>query len=347
MLIPDQKIQVKWTKSNKEWYESLGYEFTKKSDIFYVLPEHLPKSSNVKIKMKCDYCNEVFDVAICSYFRNDKFKQLEEYKCSNCYHKHIADYSLEKRRENWYNIVKAKCEKNNYILLTDKNEIQTVNTKIKYVCPKHGEQKRRVHLFAYGDHGCPKCKIDNQRLSIDEIQQTINQMGCKILNPYDYIDNTTKNLKISCPTCGNMFITSYNSFFATRSKHPQRCPDCSKFESMGEYQIRMFLEKYNIKYIFQHTFDDCKDKKVLPFDFYLPDYNKIIEYDGEQHFFSIPFGGHEDFEHDVEYIQRHDEIKNEYCKRNGILIIRIPYYNYKNIHDILYNELIKSHEDIV
>ena len=62
----------------------------------------------------------------------------------------------------------------------------------------------------------------------------------------------------------------------------------------------------------------------------------MIEYDGEQHFRPIEyFGGQKKFE----LQQKHDTIKNEYCKNNGIPLLRIPYFKYDNIEEELNNFL--------
>ena len=72
----------------------------------------------------------------------------------------------------------------------------------------------------------------------------------------------------------------------------------------------------------------------LPFDFYLPKYNSCIEFDGIQHYEPVEhFGGQESYDYTV----KHDKIKNEYCKNNGILLLRIPYY--KNVEEELNNFL--------
>jgi very-short-patch-repair endonuclease len=79
--------------------------------------------------------------------------------------------------------------------------------------------------------------------------------------------------------------------------------------------------------------------KKLKFDFYLPNYNLCIEYDGRQHFEPIDFfGGEKNFE----IIKKRDKIKNEYCLNNNIHLIRIPYNEYKNINSILHNEIKKA-----
>ena len=77
---------------------------------------------------------------------------------------------------------------------------------------------------------------------------------------------------------------------------------------------------YNIKK--KKTFKGCKSKKLLQFDFYLPKYNILIEYDGIQHYKPVGFfGGKKEFKE----TQMRDNIKNKYCKDNNINLIRIRY----------------------
>lgn len=110
------------------------------------------------------------------------------------------------------------------------------------------------------------------------------------------------------------------------------CPQCN--ESSGERQIRQWLESNNIKYIYQMPFIDCHDILPLPFDFYLPNYNIAIEYQGEQHYRPVKyFGGEEKFE----LQQKHDDIKKKYCANNNIKLLEIPYW--ENVEETLNNFL--------
>ena len=99
-------------------------------------------------------------------------------------------------------------------------------------------------------------------------------------------------------------------------------------QSKGASKIENILIKNKIKYVKEKTFPDCVDKGKLRFDFYLPDYNYCIEYDGEQHFNKANSGF---FKDRLEDIQRRDAIKNQYCKNNNIKLIRISYLDIKNI----------------
>ena len=87
-------------------------------------------------------------------------------------------------------------------------------------------------------------------------------------------------------------------------------------------KIANILKELNINFYSEYRFKDCKDIRPLSFDFYLPDYNLCIEYDGEQHNKIIKYWGDSDGLKDR---QKKDNIKNDFCKKNNIKLIRISY----------------------
>ena len=91
----------------------------------------------------------------------------------------------------------------------------------------------------------------------------------------------------------------------------------------------------------QYKFDDCRFYNHLPFDFYLPEYNILIEYDGKQHFILNSFG--KDMWHFVD-IKIRDTVKNVYCENNNIELIRIPYWEFNDIENILKDRINKLHK---
>lgn len=98
------------------------------------------------------------------------------------------------------------------------------------------------------------------------------------------------------------------------------CPICNA--SRGEKDITKYLINKDIEFIPQYIFSECRSVKPLPFDFYLPEYNVCIEYDGIQHFEPIDFfGGEEEFQKR----KKNDSIKNLFCKRHNIILLRIKY----------------------
>ena len=127
-------------------------------------------------------------------------------------------------------------------------------------------------------------------------------------------------------------------FLPGRVYDGMRCPRCS--ESKGEYKIAEWLDTHNIKYKKEKTFEDLRDIALLRYDFYTR-YNNheiCIEYDGEQHYKCVNFSGNisdEQLEENLKNIQYKDSLKNKYCEDKGISLLRIPYWEYNKIDDIL------------
>ena len=199
-------------------------------------------------------------------------------------------------------------------------------TKIKIICPIHGEFKQLPYAHENG-HGCPKCfglNKTNDNFIFEAKLIHGNKYDYSLVN---YITSKTK-IKIVCPIHGE--------FEQTPNMHLRNngCPSCN--ESKGEKEIRKFLNINNIKFIPQYTFKNCKNKQTLPFDFYLSEFNTCIEYDGKQHFIPIKHWGGDDA---FVIRQKRDKIKNEYCIKNNITLFRIRYDD--NINNKLL-ELIKT-----
>jgi len=128
--------------------------------------------------------------------------------------------------------------------------------------------------------------------------------------------------------CGNQTQVSSADLLSGNTKS---C-GCQRNKSYGENKIAQLLTQANINFIREKTFDNLvgQDQKTkLRFDFYLPDYNIIIEYDGQQH--SIVGTGVFDNEQKFEKTQYYDTLKNQWCKDNNIKLIRIPYTHYDQI----------------
>jgi hypothetical protein len=187
--------------------------------------------------------------------------------------------------------------------------------KIKIICPTHGEffQEPSSHLSGAG---CPKCSGVAKSNTNEFIKRAKEIHGDK----YDYSQVDYKRrgspVIIKC--------TKHGEFSQQPANHlsGQGCPYCQ--ESKGENLLVKLLNNNDIKFVRQKVFDDCKSGKEkycrkLPFDFYLPENNSILEYDGRQHF--EPVWG----EDNLRRTKQLDKIKNQYCKKNGIKLIRIPY----------------------
>lgn len=330
MFDENQIVQVRWNNTNKEWYESKGYVFTKRNDFLYVKAKDLSIHSNAKIKATCDYCGENYD----AYFAIliDGRKVVKKDCCRNCTGKKASDVSKQKRANKYIGLAKNICKENNYTLLTTVNDYVDLHMNIEFMCPKHGYQTMMLDNFLRG-HKCRDCSYEerakNLRHDIEYVKEYIESInGNKLLNPEDYKDAVTRNLNIKC-ACGNIFTTSFVNY----SKHGvDTCYSCSCKESVGEEHIRKYLEVNKIEFIQEKRFIDCRDNKPLPFDFYLPNHNLIIEFDGRHHFEEKGRGNYE-------ITVKHDKIKNQYCEDNNINLLRIPYWDGNSIEDIISKQL--------
>lgn len=131
-------------------------------------------------------------------------------------------------------------------------------------------------------------------------------------------DETRGKWKCRCNLCGR------ETYITTDNLKKQYSCGCS-ITSHGEREIEQILSKYNIPFIKEKRFSDLifeDTKKLARFDFYVNN-TYIIEFDGRQHF--VQSNGIFDNEEKFKRTQEHDKIKNDYCKKHNIPLIRIPF----------------------
>jgi len=214
-----------------------------------------------------------------------KIKPEEFIYKSNIIHKNLYDYSFT-----------------NFI---------GVKINVKIICYKHGIFKQRPQHHLAG-HGCRKCARelinDSQRLTKEDFIYKSKKIHENI---YDYSKADYKNVKSNNDKVS--IICKKHGEFKQLIRHHlsgSGCPICR--ESKGENLIRKFLIENSINFTSQKRFKNCRDKKPLPFDFYLPKHNLCIEYQGEQHFKPVMhWGGEKAFKN----IKKRDKIKKIYCKK--------------------------------
>ena len=220
---------------------------------------------------------------------------------------------------------KIHGDKYNYSKINFKN----TNTRIEIICSKHGS------FFAFPSNhlkgsGCKLCSLKNLDLTTQEAIKKYKKIHGDKYNysRVNYKGNYSK-VEIICPKHGS-FLQVHNNHI-----NGNGCPKCKS--SKGETIILVWLKENNIEYIPQYKFSKCRNIHLLPFDFYLPDLNILIEYDGRQHFSGNYdfFGGVDEFLK----IKFRDKIKTDFAKKENIKLIRIPYTKIKNIPQILIKEL--------
>ena len=228
-----------------------------------------------------------------------------------------------------------------YYELLDENYV-SCKTKMRFICHRHEDKGIQLNSFdniVHNHHICKFCGYEElariKQISEEELiklcqEKNVIYSGRKLSNGQTYV------LYI-CPEHIKDGIQEMSLDHFRSSLVP--CHFCTI--TQGEYKVKTFLDDNNIDYIFQHTFEDCKNIRTLEFDFYLPKRKVAIEYDGKQHFEPMNYAKtEEENQHLFELGVHRDEIKNQYCKDNNIKMIRIPYWNFGHIFEILRKELI-------
>jgi hypothetical protein len=282
------------------------------------------------LKWKClkDDCGEIFEMSWDCISRNQEcpFCDGKKVGLSNCLATKNPKLVLE-----WHSTL------NN--VLTPWNVTANSAKEVWWQCDKGHEWQAGVFERNNKNCGCPYC---SRRLaSIDYNLLIINPDLCEEWDykrndkrPENYTPNSHEKVWWECKECGN----EWKSNILNRNSGTG-CPKCN--ESKGEKQLDYLLTKYNIPHDSQYTFDDLRGigNGLLKFDvpvFWGEEKNQLrllIEYDGIFHY-------EKQYDDDgFETLQIHDKLKDEYCKKHKIKLIRIPYWNFDNIEDILTKEL--------
>ena len=294
-------------------YELLSLEKDIINDKGYVF-------TTTKIEVWCKNPNHKSELKVLADFKRGKSR------CKQCkYSKHAEE--LKHSFDYIYNFIKLE----GYELLS--TEYKNNGEKLKIKCNKNHIFLMNFRDFQQG-YRCPHCynerRHEVKKYSTEYISKKIKEEGYTLLSEYK---NSTSKIMLQCPN-NHEYETEWSNF-----QQGRRCPICN--ESKGEKKVTEVLNKYNVKYIFQHKFNDCKFKNKLPFDFYLPDYDICIEYDGQQHFEPIDFSG-KGYEYALDRFIScviNDTIKNDYCKKNNINLIRISYKDFDKIEEVIKNRI--------
>ncbi len=206
---------------------------------------------------------------------------------------------------------------------------ETARIPITVICPKHGPFEITPNKHLLGG-GCKECHFDKKRHSKNDfIEKAKLVHGDKYnYSKVKYVNDMTP-VEIICPKHG--------SFYATPNNHVSKSSGCASCkESNGEKTLRSILKDKGLKFIPQATFTECLNytdentcvrSTKLKFDFYLPDLNTLVEYDGGFHFIQMPIVKDEQFIRNI----LNDKQKNNFAKRKGIKLIRIAYTDLKNL----------------
>lgn len=273
-----------------------------------------------KVTIKHKDCEYTFSLAASYLWK-------KHYQCKVCKGTNIVKDKLKNRYGNKYTLkgffenqdeyVPIACHKCGYIwdinihslvrLLNGNDKRLNDHNHIE-LCP---QCRKNSHLFK-------KVCLSKNGLTNDEFLSKVKSMTQNEFSFLDPYQGAYVKLRVKHNKCGFVFKVCPHDFYKGSG-----CPKCNS--SKGERFIRSYLVNNHIKFEQEKEFKGLKDILPLRFDFYLPDYNTVIEYDGIQHY--IPqewMGGEQKFEKQ----KYHDGLKNTYCNKHRIKLVRISYrYN--------------------
>ncbi|MGV3094225.1 hypothetical protein [Streptococcus pluranimalium] len=264
----------------------------------------------------------------------DEYELVSEYKGIrekvNLLHKVCGGLYSVAPRHFFYSDSRCKCQMNakqpevfakefGELAKGEYTQLEPYKRKDVKIAVRHEEcgtvYKVTPHAFLNGRR-CPDC-YGNKRKTTKEFSTEVDELSDGEYTLMTEYKNNRTHVNIKHIECGKEYSVIPKDFL-----RGNRCPYCK--QSKGEKLVQRILDKAGVEYEIQKVYEDLKSNyRSLPFDFYLPEHNLLIEYDGIQHFEEVQFFGGAT---KLESQKRRDALKNEYAKRNSINLLRVPYY---------------------
>lgn len=250
---------------------------------------------NGYLELKCKECKKI------TRLKQAKTIKKRKYLCNQCFPVNLNYLKNIKQK------LKEFFDKNDrWELVSDLEEISSSSDLVLAKCKRCNTiSQKNPYLYLKGI-GCLNCD-GNKKLTTKEFKKKLDD-DYELLSEYKTNKDKVLLRHKKCGFCWSVTPDAYIN-------QGQRCPKCKRFHSKGEKRIEKFLLENNIQYDKEFP---CKIKNhFLRFDFYLPEYDRYIEFNGIQHYEPYHFGGSlQDFKKQ----QRNDNLKQEYCE-NKLLII--------------------------
>ena len=268
---------------------------------------------STNIQVKCLECGNIYSTG--------PYKILSGCRCRQC---------AIKERDNKHKGINVKKTHEQFILELNQinknimviDKYQNAKTPLRCKCKICNEEwmARPTNLLT-NKTGCPLCgyksnsekQLKSHKTFTKELAQTNNN-----IIPLEKYKGNHRKILCKCNICDNEWQAIPSNLLKGEG-----CPRCRA--SHGEVDVSNWLENNNIKYETQKRFHNLVGIKgrTLPYDFYVPDYNCLIEYQGNFHDHTDRIQSDEDFE------QRkiHDKLKKEYAISNKYNFLEIWYYD--------------------
>lgn len=265
-------------------------------------------------KIQCEVCGTAYEFSSIGY----ALSHDRDFFCGKChvFKQDIMNETLER--------FKKFIDKHDEWILRSSLDSVHSKTLVECQCNYCGRTNRKTVYDYMRGRGC-FCQTDTEQKTTEQFKEYLAddyELLSKYKNAYEKV--TLRH------SCGFIYKVSPHNYLSGK-----RCPRCARFESKGERRVKKFLTDSNISFI--QEYPTRIQNHLLRFDFYLPQYDLFIEYQGQQHYNKVDFFGGEERFLKQRYL---DDIKRDFC---GKRLIEIPYTRYGDVESIL-NKALKFND---
>lgn len=307
------------------------------------------------INIKCNIHNEIRCIKL------KEFLKSKEGGCRHCAGDAAIHPNMLSNKQIFEKLITKFGNYYDFSPILSEEELGGMSGKrlITFICPKHGIKTQHLSSLmgkSTNNIPCSECAAEyyleeSKKKCVEDLLKAIEWRKTAFSFDYeflgfdgDYVSRSKTKALIRCKTHDIVFKIQPRQFI--EGNIITGCKDCGTQQFKYENACCKILKDLGLKVIRQHPvkcYDDVLNKyRTLNVDFYLPDLNIIIEYDGSQHYrFNSKF--HKTLDDYRDQVRR-DIIKNQYCKNNNILLLRITYRDNKRIAEII-TTFIKTGED--
>lgn len=273
------------------------------------------EKDNIKAKCRCRICGFEWE--------STPSNLLQGRGCKKCHFNNIKNKQTKSHEQ----FISELYDVNNSIKVLSK--YSGIKNKVDCKCLIHNQTfvMSAEHLLR-GETGCKECiNVKNHLSGLKTHEQFIGELAdinanIEVVGQYN---GAKSRIEVKCLKCGHIWTPVASSLLCGTG-----CPCCKR--SKGEERIERYLTDNNIKFESQKKFSDLRNTLPLSYDFYIPEHNLLIEYQGQFHDGSASMIEKEKY---FDKQQRNDRLKKDYAKNNHYNFLEIWYYDYKNIESII------------
>ena len=280
------------------------------------------KNSHENSVLRCLDCGRRIEVNT-----GELFRARRKHICSKCH------YKREDTKRNEIAISERLATNGHELISFFMRERKGIrHNVVSFRCGKCGHiNEKEVANFLRQKFDCGFCEGSKESKDTDIFISQLKERYGESLTLISEYENAKTDVTIRCNSCGFIRKVKPNAILASGY-----CPKCSKKESKGEQQIKRFLDKAGIEFEFQKYFPEW-NIGIHYFDFYIPEYNLVLEYHGRQHYEFVPH--FHKTEENFYYRLSKDKIKKESALSRGLNYISISYHieDLEKLLSVLFN----------